>query len=402
MEIKMTSVEAPYLDLTSTEYQTRQYELIEALRRESWYATTDGGYIFFNQREAAYFLGHSDFRFSYSYIDPKKSPYLADRVQGMLLAKHGLDHARLRALLMRALRDRVVDTLYESIREIVDDLIHALPESGEVDLVETYTNRIPERVLGPMLGIEYDKAQHIDEWIRISARSIDTVNAGVDLQAIEQAWRSLEGFLDDLIEERRGNLGSDIFSELIAAENEGDRLNSKELNGITMELARAGVETTRNQLSLTIHQLLACPEQWQRLQADPELASNAVEEGMRFAPLPHVIPQQAIKDHDYEGISIKKGEIAMILVPAANRDPAAYDNSGSFDISRSPKQHYSFGHGTHFCPGANLARMEMQLALEALSRHVQSWRLIQEPTRSGTSSGSVPQELIVEIQRRKS
>lgn len=394
----MSNNDTPFLDLNGSEYLNNQYPLIEEFRKKSWYAKTESGYVFFNQKEAAHFLRDSAYRFSYYYIDAEASPYLADRVQGMLLAKNGADHARLRILVMRALRDRIIDALNDSIRQIVDDLIAALPRSGTVDLAEAFTNRIPERVLGPMLGIEYDRVKEIDEWIRVSSHSIDAVNAKSEIHAIEDAWRKLEQFLANLLDERRNNLGNDIFSELIAAENEGDRLSSEELTGITMELARAGVETTRNQLTLIIYQLLTHPEQWELLQADPSLAANAVEEGMRYSPLPHVIPQQAIRDNEYNGLSIKEGEIAMVLIPAANRDPLIMDNAHEFNITREQKMHYSFGFGPHVCPAAHLARMEMRTGLEALAKHIKRWQLVEQPNRSSLSSGGVPQQLMVELE----
>jgi cytochrome P450 len=122
--------------------------------------------------------------------------------------------------------------------------------------------------------------------------------------------------------------------------------------------------------------LLAHPEQFSLLQNDPSLATAAVEEGMRYAPLPFTLPHAALRNHNYRGIDFKKGDLAMILVPTANRDPALIDKPNDFDITRmragSGARHFSFGYDPHFCTGAQLARIEMSTALETLAQRIRS------------------------------
>ena len=397
----MTDTPMPTLDLSSEGYQDNVIDVIESTRASCPYAKNDTGYVFLNQKEIKEVFANGDLRFSYYHINAEDSPYLASRVQHMLLAKHGDDHKRLRMLTMRALNDHVVDKLRDDIETIVNDLFDELPETGTVDLLRDFVNPLPARVLGPILGVPYGSVDDLDEWITVSAKSIDAVNAKNDLPAIEDAWRKLEDFLADLLDERRNKLGDDIFSELIKAEENGDSLSRDELTGITSELARAGVETTRAQFGIILYQLLTHPDAWQQLQLDPSLAAYACEEGLRFAPLPHVIPQEATRDLECCGLKLKSGDIAMVHVLAANRDPAAYENPEQFDITRKPTRHFTFGSGAHICPGTRIARMEITIALEALASRLSSCELVETPELSAVSKGSKPSSLRVLIQKSR-
>lgn len=395
----MNEKNIPGIDLAGDAYRIRQNEVIEGLRSQCPYASNDTGYVFFNQKEINEIFANQDLKFSYFHISPEDSPYLAEKVQGMLLAKHGEDHRRLRVLTMQALSDHVVDRLRDDIRDIVNELIDHFPDRGEIDLIADFTDPLPARVLGPILGVPYDSVDGIDEWISVSARNIDAVHAGNELPEIEEAWRKLDDYLARLLEERRQNPGNDIFSELIKAEEEGDRLNRDELTGIASELARAGVETTRSQFAIIVHQLLKYPEQWAKLQREPGLAAYACEEGMRFAPLTHVIPQEATKDLECCGVELTEGKIAMVHVKAANYDPAQIDRPDEFDVTREPRKHYTFGSGAHICPGMRVARMEMVTGLEMLAHRISHWELIEEPEVGLPSQGYRPKSLRVRIEK---
>jgi cytochrome P450 len=215
--------------------------------------------------------------------------------------------------------------------------------------------------------------------------------------------RGLEGagdYLAGLIEERRANPGPDIYSELIAAEIEGDRLTRPELTGLASELCRAGVETTRIQMALMLELLLTHPAEWAKLKADPAgLAPRAIEEGMRYAPLPQQLPREARIAYEHHGKSFAPGDVVLLLVRAMNRDPAAVERPGVFDIARAPVRNMSFGFGTHHCSGVHLARMEMVIALETLARRVDRWELIEEPRHAPVTRASAPLSLRVALRR---
>lgn len=336
-------------------------------------------------------------KYSSFHVDPDKEPYLHERMQGSLLARHGEDLRRLRALVAIAFRHRVVESLNDVIRQIANDLIDRMPDEGEVDLVEMYSKPFPAKVLGPMLGIGYEEVDGLDEWVTASSRWIDPLEAKNRFAHIVKAWKKLEHFLVNLLEERRSNLGEDIFSELIAAEIEGDKLSRTELVGIAGQLARAGVETTRYQLALIIHQLLLHPDEIMKLRRDLTLSPHAVEEGMRFAPLGIIIPQEAVTEHVYRDLCFTPGQVAMVLLPATNRDPSLFEHPHKFDITREPRRNLTLGFGAHYCSGAQLARMEMSIALECLMRRTESIELTEKPELGLLSEGCFPLSLKIAI-----
>ena len=388
------------IDLASSKFDEDKYGYIEELRGQNWYAHCEDGIVFFNQQDAMVVMRCVNFRFSFFQINPDVSAYLAASIEHELLNMHGEAHRRLQALVMRALRDQIVEGFKDNIREIVNDLIDHMPQKGTINFVEAFATPLPSRVLGPMLGVPYEDVDGVDEWIKVGGRKVDALRSGDDIDLVEEANRNLHNYLRGMLAERRENPGSDVFSELIMAEIEGDRLTEIELVSLAGELASAGVDTTRSQLPLTLYTLLTHPDQLARLQETPALAPGAVEEGMRFAPLPFVLPHAAIVDHHYRGLKFKTGDLVMIMVPATNRDPAVMDNPHQFDITRTGARHFSFGYGPHFCTGAQLARLEMSIALEQLFRRLRGWRLVEEPAREPVSKGETPISLLIEIEKR--
>ena len=388
------------LDLASPRLAEDKYTYIEELRQQSFYARTERGIVFFNQKDAMHIMRCTDFRFSFFQINPEVSEYLSESVKHELLNKHGGDHRRLQKLVMSALRDQIVDGFKETIRTMVNDLIDGMPNKGVVDFCRSFAEPIPARVLGPMLGIPYEDIPDFNKWIRIGGRKVDALRSGDGIQEVEDANRNMHNYVRGMLQERRNNLGDDVFSELISAEIDGDRLTEVELVSLAAEIASAGVDTTRAQLPLTLYELLTHPDQFALLQADPSLAATAVEEGMRYAPLPFALPHAAVHKHTYRGLHFDEGDLAMILIPATNRDPSVIDNPHVFDITRQRTRHFSFGYGPHFCTGAQLARMEMTIALEAVAQRLRSWRLIEEPSREPVTKGETPTQLLIEIEKR--
>lgn len=387
------------LDLDDPTVLADVHGAVDALRHEHFWARSDGDRIVFNQRDAAWVMRCTDFRFSFVDIDESSSPYLAKAIEHELLNMHGEPHARMRRLVGAALRDRVGDELRDRIAQVADDLIDAMPHDGVVDLCATFADVLPGRVLGPMYGIPYDDAVNFNEWIRIGGRKLDALQSGDPIDEIEHANRQMHDYLRSLLAERRVNLGNDIFSDLIRAEVDGDRLTEEELVYLTTELASAGVDTTRDQLPLILLMLLRHPDQLESLQQKPELALAAVDEGMRFAPLPWIIPHRAIHDVHYEGIDFVVGDTVNVLIPAVNRDPAAVERPHEFDIERPKVRNFSFGQGAHACPAATLARVEMAIALNQLVSRLSSMRLVEDPVLDASGKGRIPERLLVEVSR---
>lgn len=389
------------VDLRGAVFREDKYGEIERLRAQGWHAPINGGHVFFNQDEAVWVLKCEDFAFNFFQIDESASPYLAASIDHELLNMHGEAHGRLQKIVLKALRDQVVEGLQNRIREIVNALIDAFPDEGEVEFCADFANPFPAHVLGPMFGIPYADIDGFDDWIRIGGRKVDALQSGDGIEAVEEAVRNMHGYLRGMLAERRGNLGSDIFSELIEAEIDGDRLSDTELLSLAGEFASAGVDTTRNQLPLVLEQLLLHPDQMDRLRANPSLVMNAVEEGMRIAPLPWCLPHRALRDVTRNGLTVKEGELAMVMIPAVNRDPAHWQRPDMFDITRPRQRNFSFGYGMHACPGSHLARMEMSIALAELIRRLEVIELVDIPERDPVQKGEAPVRMILKMKKRK-
>ena len=355
------------IDLRDERFQTDRYAYIEELRAQSFYGrTADGAVVFFNQPDVLEVFRCIDFQFAFNHIDESRSPYLAKAIKHELLNMHGAAHKRLSMLVKKALRDRVIEGMREKIAVIVDGLIDAMPDDGDIDFCAAFADPLPARVLGPVFGIPYEDTDGLNEWIRVGGRKVDALQSGVGLAAVEDANRNIHSFLRQLIAERRDSNGDDLFSELMRAEIDGDRMSEDELVYLAGELASAGVDTTRAQLPLIVNMLLAYPEQMKLLRDNPELAYRTVDEGMRFAPLPWAIPHRVTKNQTYKGIELKNGDDVFVMIPAANRDPDVIDRPNEFDITRDKIIHFAFGAGMHSCPGSQLAKMEMAMALKSL------------------------------------
>lgn len=391
----------PIVDLRSPRFDEDKYAYIEELRAAAPYARTpDGDVIFLNQDDVAEVFLCRDFRFAFNLIDETRSPYLARAIKHELLNMHGDQHARLSRLLKSALRDRVIEGMRETISAIVDELIAALPASGEIEFCSQFADPLPARVLGPMFGLPYDDTEGFNDWIKIGGRKLDALQSGVGIEVVEDANRNIHSFLRKLLADRHNAPGDDLFSELITAELDGDRMTEDEIVFLSGELASAGVDTTRTQLPLILHALLTHPTEMAKLRADPSLALRAVDEGMRFAPLPWAIPHAATRNFTYKDIEFKTGDLAFALVPAANRDPAATENPQQFDITRGRAKHFAFGAGMHACPGAHLARMEMSVALQKLLSNLQEIRLSEPPEWEDGQVGRALRSLKVRIARK--
>ena len=189
-------------------------------------------------------------------------------------------------------------------------------------------------------------------------------------QTILAAWDELDAYIDDMVAQRRHTLTDDLISDLIRAEDDGDRLNADELRMLAAGLLMAGTDTTRNQLAASVHVLCDHPDQWALLGEHPELANNAVEETMRHSPIAGLTLRIALEDVEIAGVMIPAGTLVVANTAAANRDPAVYDDPDRLDITREGAPIQTFGAGMHYCLGANLARLELAEALTVMAKRM--------------------------------
>lgn len=299
---------------------------------------------------------------------------LWDRVTANILSLDGDEHRRLRRLVSGAFTPKATARLRTVVVDIITGLIDRQTPRGHCDVVTDIARQYPIQVICALLGAPPEDWDLFSRWADdiIKAFSWDAV---AEAPAILTAWDALDAYLDDMLAHRRHALTDDLISELIRAEDGGDRLSSDELRMLVAALLMGGNDTTRRQLGAAVHVLCDHPGQWSLLGQHPELAVNAVEEVIRHSPITLITLRTAVEDVDLAGLTIAAGTLVVVNTGAANRDPAVYDDPDRLDIRRvGAPAIQTFGAGTHYCLGANLARLELAEALSVITRRMPNAR----------------------------
>ena len=292
------------------------------------------------------------------------------------------DHTRLRALVSKAFTPRTIEVMRGHIQDIVDRLLGRALAQGGMDVMEDLAYPLPVTVICEMLGVPVGDHASIRGWSADIARSLDAIGLPSDQSIVERgriARRQLADYFRALVPERRARPQPDLLSGLLAAEEQGDKLTEPEVIAMCLLLFIAGHETTVNLIGNGLLALLRHPEQLARVQADPALVPNAVEELLRYDSPVQRTARITTEEVDLAGHHITKGAMVVVALGAANRDPAQFADPDRLDVTRRDVRHISFGFGIHFCLGAPLARVEGQIALGALLRRAPGLTL-DEPT----------------------
>ncbi len=305
------------------------------------------------------------------------------------------DHTRLRRLVSQGFTNRYVQTLAPRIERIVAQCLAGLDGEGEVDIVEHLARPLPAIVIAEMLGLpEADREQ-----FRVWAQQMLGITAVGEPQLIEQATianEELVDYLKGIIEQKRQQPDDDIISQLIVAEEEGDRLTADEMYSTCTLLLNAGHLTTTSLIGSGLWLLLRHPEQLEKLRADRGLMDNAIEEMLRYEAPVQFTPRFALEDMSFYGQRIRKNQLVLLMVACANRDEAANPNPGLFDITREEINHVAFGHGIHLCLGLALAKLEAKIAFNAILDRFDSLELIdREPPWAQNALVRGPDRLLV-------
>ena len=282
----------------------------------------------------------------------------------------------------KAFTPRAIEVMRGHIRDIVDRLLARALAQGGMDVMEDLAYPLPVTVICEMLGVPVGDHASIRGWSADIARSLDAIGLPSDQSIVERgriARRQLADYFRALVPERRARPQPDLLSGLLAAEEQGDKLTESEVIAMCLLLFIAGHETTVNLIGNGLLALLRHPEQLARVQADPALVPNAVEELLRYDSPVQRTARITTEEVDLAGHHIAKGAMVVVALGAANRDPAQFADPDRLDVTRRDVRHISFGFGIHFCLGAPLARVEGQIALGALLRRAPGLTL-DEPT----------------------
>jgi len=380
-----TTATEPLFNPLSPDFIRDPYPHYERMRTtDPMHLTAYGAYV--ASRHAEVSLVMRDKRFGKDFVERTKRRYGPDimkepvfrSMSHWMLQQDPPDHTRLRGLVVKAFTARRVEDMRPRIQEIVDQTLDRIAPQGHMDLIEDFAFRLPVTIICDMLGIPEEHREVFYASSRDGGRLLDPVP--LSKAEIEQANAGnlmAQMYFQQLFELRRKNPGDDLTTQLVQAEEDGSKLSNEELTANIILLFGAGHETTVNLIGNGLLALYRNPDQLALLKANPELITNAIEEFLRYDSSVQLTGRVALEDIDeLGGKKIPKGESVLCLLGSANRDPAVYpDRPDRLDITRPKIRPQSFGGGIHLCLGAQLARIEAEVAISTLLRRLPGLRL---------------------------
>jgi cytochrome P450 len=375
----------PLFNPLSPEFIRDPYPHYERLRTiDPMHLTPLGMFVASRHAEASLVL--RDKRFGKDFVERSKRRYgpqimeepVFRSMSHWMLQQDPPDHTRLRGLVVKAFTARRVEDMRPRIQQIVDQTLDRIAAQGHMDLIEDFAFRLPVTIICDMLGIPEDHREVFYTSSRDGGRLLDPVP--LTRAEIEQANAGnlmAQMYFQQLFELRRRNPGDDLTTQLVHAEEDGSKLSNEELTANIILLFGAGHETTVNLIGNGLLALHRNPDQLALLKANPGLISNAIEEFLRYDSSVQLSGRVALEDiDDLGGKKIPKGESVLCLLGSANRDPAVYpDRPDRLDITRPNVRPLSFGGGIHHCLGAQLARIEAEVAIATLLRRLPDLQL---------------------------
>jgi cholest-4-en-3-one 26-monooxygenase len=319
-------------------------------------------------------------------IDAERNPELFSNTGGIRPDTPGMPymidmddpaHLLRRKLVNAGFTRKRVTEKEPSIGRLCDALIDAVCERGECDFVRDIAAPLPMALIGDMLGVLPEDRGTLLKWSDdlVTGLSSHIDPAGMEAQAVMNAFGAYTEFTMGIIAKRRAEPTDDLFSILVNAEVEGQRMSDDEIVMETLLILIGGDETTRHTLSGGTEQLVRHRDQWDALVADRSLLPGAIEEMLRWTSPVKNMCRMLTADTEFHGTELRRGEKIMLLFESANFDESMFENADQFDIRRDPNNHVAFGFGTHFCLGNQLARLELRLMTDRVLDRLTDLRL---------------------------
>jgi cytochrome P450 len=378
MTVRVDTLDLPSIDFEQLGDRQQVIATFDELRPQHWLAKTPMGYSITRHQEVSAFLRDRRFHSAARLITQNRTdidPALSEGRRESVLSAEGDTHSRLRRLVAPAFSPKATDRLRPFMRDVITSLLDRVTPNGGCELVADVCEPYPIPIMCELLGAPKSDWKKFSVWATDLLRIFnnDLVNDG---PAILRARTELDEYVRALIERRRSDPANDLITDLIAAEEAGDRLSNDELVSMVEAVIIGGTDTTRNQLSCSVFVLAQVPQQWKMLAERPDLASGAVEETMRVLGAVRGTARFAPEDLEFNGVLFPAGTLIMPSFIGANFDSSIYPEPHSVDITRQhASPHLTFGAGIHFCLGYSLAKAELQEALPLLARRMPDLRL---------------------------
>jgi cytochrome P450 len=301
---------------------------------------------------------------------PPPPGFTPDDLPPSMLTSDPPMHTRLRGLVNQAFTPRIIRRLEPRMTALAEELVETALAARRVDLVDALTYPLPVTIIAEMIGVPPEDRAQFKEWSDKAVANLGVVFLGpLPPERIAEQRRliaEMNDYFSRLTDERRARPTDDLLSGLVAAEVEGSRLSLRELLAMLVLLLVAGNETTTTLIGNAVLELLAHPDAMAALRANPALLPTAIDEVLRFSSPIQMDPRRATRPVDIHGHRVDEGQIVLCWLGSANRDEEVFDRPDVFDVARADNHHLAFGFGPHYCLGANLARLEAQVAVGAL------------------------------------
>lgn len=384
------------LDIRQPDFYNNPYPTYAQLRQQAplFYWEQYGLWTFVRHRDVDQILRDRRFGRQISHIIPPETlgipperpdlkPFFdADRFSMLELEPPA--HTRLRGLVQKAFMARQIERLRPRITQLCHNLLDEMTNGTTADLLTAYATPIPVTVIAELLGVPTDKSDSLLAWSHAMVKMYELDRTAADEQTAVTAAQSFVAYLQELIAQRRQKPQEDLITHLIEAEESGEKLSEGELISTCILLLNAGHEATVNVIGNGVYALLQNPAELARWQANPELTVTAVEELLRYDTPLHLFNRWVLEDMVYEGHVFPQGTRVSLILGSANRDPAQFPDPDRLDLSRAKNAHVSFGGGLHYCLGAPLARLELQIALPLLISRLPRLQLAEQPRYRNT------------------
>jgi cytochrome P450 len=380
MATPVSELDLPQVDIDPFSGEEERRSLLRTLQGDNWLARTDIGTMVTRYEDVTSILRDRRWHSALALIAQIQqfdNSEWAERTRNRrsILSTEGPDHTRMRRIVSPAFTPKSADRLRPFMRSVIEELIDPFIERGQCEFVAEVCEPYPIPIICELLGAP---KEHWEMFSRLAVDIFKVFNGNLaqDAPAIMAAQDEMNAYMAGLITERRAAPKEDLLSDLIEAEDEGDRLDMAELQSMAQAVLLAGTDTTRNQLACAMALFAQHPEQWELLRADPSLAPRAVEEVMRYLGAVRGTVRVASEDIEYNDVLFPKGSLIATSFVGANFDNMKFGEAFGFDITRqAASPHMTFGSGIHFCLGAALARAELQEAFTVLAERMANVRL---------------------------
>jgi cytochrome P450 len=382
----VAELELPAFDYTDESLAGPPFhEVVDGLRERTWLARAEPvGWFVLDREAATFFLRTPAATFpgrKMLEVQGVTSGPLYDRLKGNLLDLDGDDHRRLRRLVQPAFTPPAADRHRPAMRERLEELFEPVESERHCDFVESFAKPYPAMMIATIMGAPVGDHERLGLWANLIQGQFDPVKVATRLPELERAAAEFVDYTRALMHSRRSDPGDDLITELLQAEEDGDRLTEEECVHLVSAVLVGGVDTTQAQLAHGIRLFCEHPEQWALLAENVSLAPAAAEEVLRYEPITPFTARIALEDIEYRGVLFPEGTLIIACSATANRDPSGYEAPGRFDITadRERAKPLTFGAGPHFCLGANVARTEIQEAFAYLAPRMRDLELDGEP-----------------------